>query len=39
MKIDSNDLACKLFKAEGFDWGGDWRSRKDYQHFEYNSKR
>lgn len=33
-KIDRNDLAYKLFKAEGFTWGGDWRSSKDYQHFE-----
>ena len=34
-KIDHNDLAYKLFKAEGFSWGGDWRSSKDYQHFDY----
>ena len=34
-KIDRNDLACRLFLAEGFRWGGDWRSLKDYQHFEY----
>lgn len=34
-KIDHQDLAFKLFKAEGFTWGGDWRSSKDYQHFEY----
>ncbi len=34
-KIDRNDLAYKLFKAAGFTWGGDWRSLKDYQHFEY----
>ena len=33
-KIDENDLACKLFKAHGFRWGGDWNSVKDYQHFE-----
>lgn len=37
-KIDQQDLACKLFKAEGFTWGGDWRSSKDYQHFEYQLK-
>lgn len=24
-----------LFKNHGFDWGGDWTSLKDYQHFEY----
>lgn len=34
-KIDGNDLAVKLFKAEGFIWGGDWRTVKDYQHFEF----
>lgn len=33
-KMTSNDLAVRLFKAKGFTWGGDWRSRKDYQHFE-----
>lgn len=34
-KIDRNDLAYKLFTAQGFRWGGDWVSLKDYQHFEY----
>lgn len=34
-KIDHNDLAYKLFKQHGFIWGGDWKSAKDYQHFEY----
>ncbi|MBQ9641373.1 MAG: M15 family metallopeptidase [Bacteroidaceae bacterium] len=34
MKIDANDLCCKLFKQHGFKWGGDWKSVKDYQHFE-----
>ena len=33
-KIDHNDLAYRLFTAYGFKWGGDWQSRKDYQHFE-----
>lgn len=33
-KIDRNDLAYKLFIAHGFTWGGDWKSVKDYQHFE-----
>lgn len=35
-KISHEDLAYKLFKEEGFEWGGDWNSLKDYQHFEYN---
>ncbi len=34
-KIDRKDLAYKLFTAQGFMWGGNWRSLKDYQHFEY----
>ena len=33
-KIDEDDLAYKLFKAHGFEWGGSWKSSKDYQHFE-----
>lgn len=33
-KIDRNDLAYRLFTEAGFRWGGDWRSLKDYQHFE-----
>lgn len=33
-KIDHSDLCYKLFKQHGFVWGGDWRSVKDYQHFE-----
>ena len=33
-KIDHNDLAYKLFKEHGFRWGGDYRTLKDYQHFE-----
>lgn len=34
MKIESGDLCCRLFAEHGFDWGGDWDSPKDYQHFE-----
>ena len=33
-KIDHEDLAYRLFTEHGFIWGGDWVSRKDYQHFE-----
>lgn len=33
-KIDHDDLCFKLFTAAGFEWGGDWTTRKDYQHFE-----
>ena len=34
MKIDGNDLCRRLFVAHGFEWGGDWTGKKDYQHFE-----
>lgn len=34
--IHKNDKVYKLFKKYGFSWGGDWNSKKDYQHFEYN---
>ena len=33
-KIDHDDLCYRLFTEAGFDWGGDWDNRKDYQHFE-----
>ena len=33
-KIDHNDLAFRLFTERGFEWGGDWTSCKDFQHFE-----
>lgn len=33
-KISLTDRAYKLFRARGFKWGGSWRTRKDYQHFQ-----
>lgn len=33
-KIDKNDACYKEFIKHGFRWGGDWKSSKDYQHFE-----
>lgn len=33
-KINHEDLCYKEFKKRGFTWGGDWKSLKDYQHFE-----
>ena len=33
-KIDTEDLAYRLFTKHGFRWGGNWNSMKDYQHFE-----
>ncbi len=32
--IDRNDLCYKLFILHGFRWGGAWKTKKDYQHFE-----
>lgn len=32
--IHKKDMAYKIFKRNGFSWGGDWQSVKDYQHFE-----
>ena len=32
-KIEENDLCRKLFTEHGFEWGGAWEDRKDYQHF------
>ena len=37
-KIHRGDLAYKLFTERGFVWGGDWRSCKDFQHFEMRKK-
>jgi len=34
--IVSGDVVTQAFAAEGFRWGGDWTSAKDYQHFEVN---
>lgn len=28
------DLCLELFKERGFTWGGNWRTLKDYQHFQ-----
>ncbi|MBQ7420468.1 MAG: M15 family metallopeptidase [Prevotella sp.] len=33
-KITKDDLCYRLFIRHGFKWGGDWRTVKDYQHFE-----
>ncbi len=32
--IKKNDTIYQIFTNLGFTWGGDWRSPKDYQHFE-----
>lgn len=33
-KITKEDLCYRLFTKHGFTWGGNWKSAKDYQHFE-----
>lgn len=33
-KIDEADICYRLFKEHGFTWGGNWKSLKDYQHFQ-----
>lgn len=38
-KITRGDLCWRLFTQAGFRWGGDWKSVKDYQHFEYVVKK
>lgn len=37
-KISKGDYCYKLFKKHGFQWGGDWKSIKDFQHFEKTKK-
>lgn len=32
--IDHKSLPYQLFKDAGWQWGGDWQTLKDYQHFE-----
>lgn len=32
-KIDKDDQVYKLFTKHGWEWGGDWKTVKDYQHF------
>lgn len=34
-KIDTNDLAYRLFMKAGAQWGGAWKTMKDYQHFQF----
>lgn len=32
--IKKNDICYNLFIEHGFTWGGEWKSIKDYQHFQ-----
>ena len=38
-KIDHEDLCFRLFTEHGFEWGGDWKTEKDYQHFQIPAAR
>ncbi|MBQ3402835.1 MAG: M15 family metallopeptidase [Synergistaceae bacterium] len=38
-KIERGDLCFRLFTERGFEWGGDWKTVKDYQHFEVSDGR
>lgn len=33
-RMTKGDLCHRLFTSHGFIWGGDWKTVKDYQHFE-----
>lgn len=33
--ILKDDACYNIFISHGFSWGGDWTTKKDYQHFEY----
>ena len=35
-KIVRGDLCYRLFRQNGFTWGGEWNSCKDFQHFQLN---
>lgn len=38
-KIDHNDFCYKTFRSYGWEWGGDFKGNKDYQHFSKSVKR
>ena len=37
-KIEKGDLCYRLFTQRGFEWGGEWKTVKDYQHFEVSDE-
>ena len=37
-KIEKGDLCYKLFTERGFEWGGEWKTVKDYQYFEVSDE-
>lgn len=37
--IHKNDMAYKIFRHNGFRWGGEWEHAADYQHFYVEKKK
>jgi hypothetical protein len=36
--IEPDDVVVSAFAEIGWEWGGDWRTLKDYQHFSLNGR-
>ncbi len=36
--IMPNDVVVRAFRSIGWEWGGDWKTLKDYQHFSDNGR-
>lgn len=36
--ITEGDTCLEIFKKWGFQWGGDWKTVRDYQHFEWDER-
>lgn len=36
--VTSGDVVVRAFAAAGWEWGGDFRTRKDYQHFSQSGR-
>ncbi len=36
--IEPGDEVVRAFASIGWEWGGDWQSLKDYQHFSQNGR-
>jgi hypothetical protein len=36
--IEPGDVVVQAFAAIGWEWGGNWKSCKDYQHFSSNGR-
>lgn len=36
--VEADGAAVRIFRENGWKWGGNWRSLKDYQHFSANGR-